>query len=76
MNEQVLAPIIMKQPKTTNDSISEQVAIKGIVELMVADKEVPEDLRYACWWWMRNALKDYVGVLSGGKKNPIEETEV
>ncbi len=61
---------------STRNSIEQQVAVKGIIELMVANKKVPDDLRYACWWWMRNALKDYVGVLSGDKKNTIEETEV
>jgi hypothetical protein len=65
-----------KPPKTTNDSIAEQVAIKGIIELMVAKEEVPKDLRYAVWWWMRDSLKSYCGVQMGGKVvNPIEEIE-
>jgi hypothetical protein len=44
------------------DSIEQQVAVKTLAEMYIAGKEIPTDLEYGMWWWMRKVLKDHVGV--------------
>jgi len=45
-------------PKNPKDaSIERQVAVKCVVDLMCAGKEIPGDLKKATEEWLRNALK-------------------
>jgi len=57
---------------TTKD----QTAIKCLVELKVAGFEIPKDLDYAIWWWMRKSLEGFLGVMDGGDKNEKPKGEV
>jgi hypothetical protein len=52
-----------------SQSIEEQVAFKGLVDLTIANIEIPKDLKYAMWWWARKVMKNHLGTMHGGKPN-------
>lgn len=75
MGEIITLPPKPKYKDATSASIEAQVAVKGLVDLKIAGFEIPSDLEYAMWWWMREALKDHLGVLNFTKPKRKDEID-
>lgn len=67
--------MLEQKPKTTNESIESQTAVKALVELKIHNIEIPKDLEYGMWWWLRSALKDNLGVMYDDKAKGNEKYE-